>query len=802
MNGKMLQWPFASGIRFEGGGIDPAQARRQEVTAVAILERLASRPGVVLADEVGMGKTFVALAVAASAAHASSSPVVVMAPPNLMDKWERDLRRFRALCLPRDLAEREEDRLRFRRAASGAELLRCFDDPRERKAHIVLLANTALHRSERDPFVRLEAIRQAIRGKWGVGRLRRAVARFACDLLRSGSLRGFYSVISAAFDRMLFLTATPFQLGHRELLEVLRRFLAVRWSSMPPERSHPVIREELARLGESLDRAQIESLQLDRLWGDLGPEDVDGDVDVVGDGGAGSSWWQRLLAARPADGRLARVLGQYERTREALRAAQEHLRPWIIRHRRPREIEAEGRKVPRRDERLGRAIRDGVTHHRGLEIERSARFPFLLCARAQAVLSRDRNRRAYFAEGLASSYLAFLETSRGERPVDDTDAALEGASSREDLAWYLERVEAFIREGRVPHPKIDATAGKALELWLSGEKVLIFGHYRKTVRDLADRLRRGVEAEIDRLAREALRLPDEGAARRSVDRIVQRLQDKESPLRRRVREVLEGWVAARPGLTAEQYDKVIELLLGTLATPSFVVRNFPLDRQEVRSSLETGRPTAAQARDAAAAVGESLARRKGNRLAYRARVMQFLDHLLGDLASSEERDQVLDELLVADKDAVRHASGEVKQETRRRVLLGFNSPLLPEIVVASEVMAEGLDLHLDCRHVIHHDLSWNPSTLEQRTGRVDRLRCLAEAEGQPIMVYLPYLEGTADEKMFRVVTDRARWFQVVMGERYSVDERSTDRLEARVPFPEEAAMGLAFDLAVAEKGGG
>jgi hypothetical protein len=113
-------------------------------------------------------------------------------------------------------------------------------------------------------------------------------------------------------------------------------------------------------------------------------------------------------------------------------------------------------------------------------------------------------------------------------------------------------------------------------------------------------------------------------------------------------------------------------------------------------------------------------------------------------------------------------------------------------------MAEGLDLHLDCRHVIHHDLSWNPSTLEQRTGRVDRLRCRAEMDGESIHVFLPYLEGTADEKMYRVVSDRARWFQLVMGERYQVDEASTEALAQRVPFPVKAAEELMFNLSVAQ----
>jgi hypothetical protein len=48
--------------------------------------------------------------------------------------------------------------------------------------------------------------------------------------------------------------------------------------------------------------------------------------------------------------------------------------------------------------------------------------------------------------------------------------------------------------------------------------------------------------------------------------------------------------------------------------------------------------------------------------------------------------------------------------------------------------------------------------------------------------------------MFRVVTDRERWFQVVMGEDYRTDEASTDKLAERVLLPESAARQLAFPL--------
>ena len=49
----------------------------------------------ILADEVGMGKTFVALAIAYSVAVRSPrGPVIVMVPANLVDKWEQDLKTF------------------------------------------------------------------------------------------------------------------------------------------------------------------------------------------------------------------------------------------------------------------------------------------------------------------------------------------------------------------------------------------------------------------------------------------------------------------------------------------------------------------------------------------------------------------------------------------------------------------------------------------------------------------------------------------------------------------------------------
>ena len=121
----------------------------------------------------------------------------------------------------------------------------------------------------------------------------------------------------------------------------------------------------------------------------------------------------------------------------------------------------------------------------------------------------------------------------------------------------------------------------------------------------------------------------------------------------------------------------------------------------------------------------------------------------------------------------------------------FNTPFFPDILVCSQVMGEGVDLQRFCRHVIHHDLDWNPSVIEQRTGRVDRIGCKAEGR-HPILVYLPYLAGTADERQYRLMSDRERWFRV-MGQD-EVARLITPDSEDTIPLPKAFSEKLNFRL--------
>lgn len=121
--------------------VPEADQKRQRAEVVDILRRLRNQPGVILADEVGMGKTFVALAIAYTVAVSSPrGPVIVMVPANLVDKWEQDLKTFCELYLENCKAVRKEEiagrkvlrgesAVRYGVARSSIELLKLLDDP-------------------------------------------------------------------------------------------------------------------------------------------------------------------------------------------------------------------------------------------------------------------------------------------------------------------------------------------------------------------------------------------------------------------------------------------------------------------------------------------------------------------------------------------------------------------------------------------------------------------------------------------------------------------------------------------------
>ena len=122
--------------------------------------------------------------------------------------------------------------------------------------------------------------------------------------------------------------------------------------------------------------------------------------------------------------------------------------------------------------------------------------------------------------------------------------------------------------------------------------------------------------------------------------------------------------------------------------------------------------------------------------------------------------------------------GSKDKQTRERVFAGFNTPLLPEVLICTSVGQEGIDLHRHCRHVVHFDLAWNPAVMEQRTGRTDRIGSKTfrerainkEVADSFLEIGVPYLAGTYDERMYEELRLRAQTFEVLTGGDLTADE--------------------------------
>ena len=136
--------------------------------------------------------------------------------------------------------------------------------------------------------------------------------------------------------------------------------------------------------------------------------------------------------------------------------------------------------------------------------------------------------------------------------------------------------------------------------------------------------------------------------------------------------------------------------------------------------------------------------------------------------------------------------------SRERLREAFNTPLYPMVLIANEVMQEGLDLHKSCKRIVHHDLAWNPAQIEQRIGRIDRhgslLGRLREKDPDVTLdILYPLINRTIDERIFTVVKEREKWLEFLLGAAPKFDDYTLRESEAQ-PLPREVSDMLKVDL--------
>ncbi len=97
------------------------------------------------------------------------------------------------------------------------------------------------------------------------------------------------------------------------------------------------------------------------------------------------------------------------------------------------------------------------------------------------------------------------------------------------------------------------------------------------------------------------------------------------------------------------------------------------------------------------------------------------------------------------------------------VIALFNSPFGPDVLVATDRLSEGVDMHRWCRHLVHYELDPSPVRTLQRNGRVRRVGSWAAISKQPLKYAYPTFGGTRDEKAVAIMRQRIDAFGMLLG---------------------------------------
>lgn len=104
------------------------------------------------------------------------------------------------------------------------------------------------------------------------------------------------------------------------------------------------------------------------------------------------------------------------------------------------------------------------------------------------------------------------------------------------------------------------------------------------------------------------------------------------------------------------------------------------------------------------------------------------------------------------------AIGRSSRLRNHNAVTQFKLPVHPNVLICTDVLKEGVDMHLFCDNVEHYGVAWTSGDLEQRIGRVDRIGSMiarsiehydssqqdAASNAPQLRVAFPYLDGTLD----------------------------------------------------------
>ncbi|MBS2031506.1 MAG: DEAD/DEAH box helicase family protein [Deltaproteobacteria bacterium] len=631
--------------------------RRQFRTANEILCRISGAAGykrvggVLLADDVGLGKTTIAALVAwVVAGHGKS--VRIYAPNSVMQRrWAEEL-------------QAHINPLRAR-----AQLLQDINDSQLKVGDVGRLRSGRIQIGTHHQLVQL-----------------RGSGRAACDLMivdeahRAKGENSAFSQALADLGRMakskLILTATPFSIDVDELVQLLG-FVGAQGVDKPVERY---------------------ALALERL--------------------------HRDSAGRSVEEEASRLV-------QAAQDAIEATAPYVIRHGIASLSEAERTHFGDIDAR-GWPISVPPAGEEDVELLiRADRY-----LRLTPQVGRTRTNDPRYHVGWAH-----LATDLADE--DRLQAAADFVAER-----HLNAAKNLLKKRMgSPHPKMLAVVRAIDEVVEREEKVLVFCHHRATAAELLGALEanlkpRTLSTESAKMWRQAwdavIPKPELGQSEElptDVDELRATFLDWLAS--KGIRSQVSAWIGPHSGSVEELAEKLRD------KKPRGRTEDRVLSIAEAAEKLFNG----------------LIDGRSRSTLA----VLRTIEHQGTWLAMSGGLDKGTRTLGSWDATGSQEQPKTLYQGSPDVILAVFNSPFGPDVLVATDRLSEGVDLHRYCCHLVHYELDPSPVRTLQRNGRVRRVGGWASLTNQPIRYAFPSFEGTRDGKAVQIMKVRLDVFDLLLG---------------------------------------
>lgn len=91
-------------------------------------------------------------------------------------------------------------------------------------------------------------------------------------------------------------------------------------------------------------------------------------------------------------------------------------------------------------------------------------------------------------------------------------------------------------------------------------------------------------------------------------------------------------------------------------------------------------------------------------------------------------------------------NGSMELQERQRALVKFKNEA--NVMIATDAAGESLNMQF-CHVVFNYDLPWNPMSIEQRIGRVDRI-----GQKRPVTAYNMLTDNTVDTRVYEIIVEK------------------------------------------------